>query len=158
LASDDHQISLYEATTLEKFLVLDLQTSNAMCLDFFCKNPNDQSSMLIYGTDEGYTNAFYFNNSKLSTGYSLTKTKTENIYMEKDLPLKYKDWGIVWKRKAHSDWVVGVTYIPFLNAIISCSPDNKYYFTNIRESISIACIEEHKWIYSSSEVTSVNNQ
>jgi hypothetical protein len=63
MAFDDNQISIYEALTLDKFRVLDLQTSNPLCLDFHCSEKEKENSMLVFGTDQGYTNVFYFNNS-----------------------------------------------------------------------------------------------
>lgn len=126
-------------------MVIDLETSNPLCIDFYSAGPNESSSMLIYGTDQGYTNVFYILNSSISTGFSLKKKKADCIYLEKDAASKFSHWGTLWKRKAHSDWVVSVKFIPFINGIISCSPDPK-------DSLVLAYIEEHKWIIHSSAV------
>lgn len=98
--------------------------------------------MLLYGTDQGYANVFYLNNEKLMSSFSLQNNQADTLLLEKDnsSSKSFLPWGTLWKRKAHSDWVSKITYIPLLKAVISCSLDPN-------ESLVVACIEDHKWIY-----------
>ena len=129
VASDDHQITLYgnlfnsDASTMEQTVVFDLQTSNPLSLDFYCSDPNGNTSMLIYGNDQGYVNIFYLCNDKLAS-HTRQQSQVEQVYLEKD-PKSFKSWGTLWKRKAHSDWVLKVKYIPELKATVSVSPNPK---------------------------------
>lgn len=141
MASDDHQITIYEGSTLERLIFLDLEKVNALTLDFY-QLKDSTTSMLIYGTDTGVVSVFTFDEQKLLQLASRQKGVVESLYIEKDiLSAKVKQIGSVWKRKAHNDWVLQVRYIPELKLIISCSAETK-------NSLSIAKYgNDHKWKY-----------
>ncbi|KAL2912296.1 hypothetical protein HK105_208211 [Polyrhizophydium stewartii] len=143
LASDDHQITIYDGTTLQKALCLDLQNVNVMTLDYWTdrENPNSTESMLLYGTDSGCVNVFTFNNDKMFKVGVRQKDQAEHIFLEKEGSTNkaLKSWGSLWKRRAHGDWTVKVKYVPDLHAIISCSPDP-------RESLVVAIMDlNRRW-------------
>ncbi|KAI8904018.1 WD40-repeat-containing domain protein [Gorgonomyces haynaldii] len=141
LATDDHQITVYDPSTMERCVVLDLQTSNPLTLDYYCSDVNASTSLLVYGTDQGCVNVFYFVNDKLSNTMSRKNSEVEHIYLEKEGPPAkvFKGWGTLWKRKAHNDWVLNVKYIPEMKAIMSTSPDS-------RKSLVVAVLDvTHKW-------------
>ncbi|KAI8923511.1 WD40-repeat-containing domain protein [Entophlyctis helioformis] len=143
LASDDHQITIYDGTTLQKALCLDLQSVNVLTLDYWTDrdNPNATESMLLYGTDSGCVNVFTFNNDKMFKVGVRQKDQAEHIFLEKEGTSNraLKSWGSLWKRRAHGDWTVKVKYVPDLHAIISCSPDP-------RESLVVAAMDlNRKW-------------
>ncbi|KAJ1340618.1 hypothetical protein BSLG_004712 [Batrachochytrium salamandrivorans] len=143
LASDDHQITIYDGTTLEKVLGLDLQNINVLTLDYWAdhETPNSIESMLLYGTDSGSINVFTFNNDKMFKVGVQKKDQAEHIFIEKEGcgNKALKNWGTLWKRHAHGDWAVKVKYVPDLRAIISCSPDP-------RESLVVAIMDlNRKW-------------
>ncbi|KAJ3274070.1 hypothetical protein HDV01_003563 [Terramyces sp. JEL0728] len=143
LATDDHQITFYEATTMEKCLCLDLQNTNVLSLDYYVMKDTQISpkSMLIYGTDSGHVNVFTFDDDKMIKVAVRQKGQIERIYIEKEGSKLLKHLGSVWKRKAHNDWVLKVRYIPEIKSIISCSPDPK-------ESLVVAELDNnHKWQY-----------
>ncbi|EGF77863.1 hypothetical protein BATDEDRAFT_27169 [Batrachochytrium dendrobatidis JAM81] len=143
LASDDHQITIHDGTTLEKALCFDLQNVNVLTLDYWTdkNNSNSTESMLFYGTDSGYVNVFTFNNDKMFKIGVRQKDHAEHIFLEKKGASNkaLKNWGTLWKRRAHGDWAVKVKYIHDLHAIISCSPDPK-------ESLVVAIMDyNRKW-------------
>ncbi|KAJ3319916.1 hypothetical protein HDV06_005815 [Boothiomyces sp. JEL0866] len=148
LATDDHQITFYEATTMEKCLCLDLQNINVLSLDYCIMKDSQLSpkSMLIYGTDSGHINVFTFDVDKMLKVAVRQKGQIERIFIEKEGSKLLKYLGNVWKRKAHNDWAMKVRYIPEIKAIISCSPDPK-------ESLVVAELDNnHKWQYHISPV------
>ncbi|KAI8898271.1 WD40-repeat-containing domain protein [Globomyces pollinis-pini] len=149
VASDDHHITFYESSTMERCLCLDLQNTNALSLDFATVKESSQNfpkSMLIYGTDSGHISIFTFDDDVMLKVAVRHKGKVERIFVEKEGDRKLKQLGHIWKRKAHGDWVCRVRYIPELKAVISCSPDPN-------ESLVVAELDNnHKWQYHISPV------
>ncbi|KAJ3311082.1 WD40 repeat domain 95 [Boothiomyces sp. JEL0838] len=155
LATDDHLITFYgnvklieEATTMEKCLLLDLQNTNVLTLDYCMVKDSHLSpkSMLIYGTDSGHINVFTFDVDKMLKVAVRQKGQIERIFIEKEGSKLVKYLGNVLKRKAHNDWAMKVRYVPEMKSIISCSPDPN-------ESLVVAELDNnHKWQYHISPV------
>ncbi|KAJ3213522.1 WD40 repeat domain 95 [Dinochytrium kinnereticum] len=148
LASDDHEITFYDFTTMEPQVSLDLQDSIALCLDFWCDpdNPDSDEGILLYGTDQGYVVTFNFINGAL---FSRNKVKSQSLQINMETYLRsgsFKNFGTVTKRKAHSDWVTRVKYYHDFHSIVSCSPDPQ-------ESLVVATQDgKNKWNYFSAPV------
>ncbi|KAJ1533653.1 EF-hand calcium binding domain 8, partial [Nowakowskiella sp. JEL0078] len=147
-ASDDHQITIYDFTTMKTEIRLDTEDSIPLCLDFWydVENPDSNESMLLYGTDSGFVNVYYIVN-KFLFNVSGKKEHCTYISMESiprahispvigsifgnsladanniEISESAKNMGVLSRRKAHQDWCVKVQFFPELHSIVSCSPD-----------------------------------
>ncbi|KAI8844168.1 WD40-repeat-containing domain protein [Chytridium lagenaria] len=107
VATDDHEITFYDFTTMEPQGSLDLQDSIALSLDFWSDpdNPDSDEGMLLYGTDQGYVITFTFTTTSLFSNRNKVKSQTLRINMESYFRNTPKNFGNFTKRKAHNDWV-----------------------------------------------------
>lgn len=128
-ATDDHCITVVDSATLEVIVCLDLQSSNPMSLDYYY---DSKMSLLVYGTDQGFANAFYLNADKLNSISVRPGMEYDIVLIESENQAKrgHCQWGTLLKKKAHSDWVMKVIYVPSFKAIVSVSAD-------INDSLSI---------------------
>lgn len=132
---------------MERLLCFDLEKTNALTIAFHPGKDN-LNSMLIYGTDSGYVNVFTFDEHKLLQIAARQKGQIDTLYIERENPSsKLKQIGSLWKRKAHSDWVLKVGYAMDLKLIVSVSPDPK-------NSLSVAQFgNNHNWNLSSCSIS-----
>ncbi|KAI8804253.1 WD40-repeat-containing domain protein, partial [Cladochytrium replicatum] len=128
-ASDDHQITIYDMTTMYPEIRLDTEDSVPLCLDFYydADNADNDECMLLYGTDSGTVHIFNIRTSALFNNTSGKKEHTRHISMD-TIPrganmTTFPQYGTLTKRKAHNDWCVKVAFFVDLHMVISCSPD-----------------------------------
>jgi WD40 repeat protein len=131
---------------MERLLCFDLERVNALTLDFH-SGKEGVNSMLLYGTDSGHVNVLTFDEQIFLHMAARQKGQIDTIYLERDVPhQKLKQLGTVWRRKAHTDWVLSVRYISELKLIISVSPGSK-------DALSVAQFgNNHKWNFHHSSI------
>ncbi|KAJ3130047.1 hypothetical protein HK098_006759 [Nowakowskiella sp. JEL0407] len=170
-ASDDHQISIYDFTTMNTEIRIDTEDSIPMCMDYWFdrENPDSKESILFFGTDSGFVNIFYIVNKAFFYAPTSKKEHCQKISIDsipRTLPVyisngfrvssgfSYADTivditkgvGYLTRKRAHQEWCVKIQYIPQLHCIISCSPDPK-------NSLVIASqAGSRKWNYYSAPV------
>ena len=131
---------------MERLLCFDLELTNALTIDFW-SGKDGFHPMLIYGTDSGYVNVLTFNEHSFLQIAARQKGQIDTLYLERETAsLKLKELGVMWRRKAHNDWVLKVQYVSELKLIISVSPGSK-------DSLSVAQFgNNHKWNIHSSAI------
>ncbi|KAJ3045801.1 WD40 repeat domain 95, partial [Rhizophlyctis rosea] len=130
MSSDDHEVTIYDYTTMETQIRLDLHDTVALSLDSYHdpENPESDQTTLILGTDSGHILFFTFSPLLL---FSATGKKKDdpppliNLTSARSL----KTFGAtLWKRKSHNDWTLKVQYFADLKSVVSCSPDSRNSF------------------------------
>ncbi|KAJ3296878.1 hypothetical protein HDU79_005460 [Rhizoclosmatium sp. JEL0117] len=125
IASDDHEITLYNSTTMQGKLRFDLKDSCALSLDFWydADNPDAETCALYFGTDLGYVYTVNIVNSSFVNKNENTKNKCVTIVMDTFGRGTTKGMGTMVRRKAHDNWVGKVKYYHDWHAVVSCSID-----------------------------------
>ncbi|KAJ3068918.1 hypothetical protein HDU98_007997, partial [Podochytrium sp. JEL0797] len=125
IASDDHEITLYNVATMQPKIRFDLKDSVALCLDFWydVENPDAETCTLYFGTDLGHVYSVNIVNSAFVNKNENSKNKCVTLVMDMFGRGNTKGMGTVSKRKAHDNWVGKVKYYHDWHAIVSCSID-----------------------------------
>ncbi|KAI9330378.1 WD40-repeat-containing domain protein [Zopfochytrium polystomum] len=135
VASDDHEITFYEYSTLSPHIRLDLYDSVALSLHYWVnsENPDNDVASLFFSTDQGYVCEFTFS---IAAVIAQKKRKGEAITISLVSPSSYHPaslstaplgalGGTLTRHKVHEDWAVKVRYYHELHSLVSCSPDPK---------------------------------
>ncbi|TPX70972.1 hypothetical protein CcCBS67573_g06381 [Chytriomyces confervae] len=125
IASDDHEITLYNQTTWQSKIRFDLKDCNALCLDYFVdlENQDSETSTFYFGTDGGFIYTVNIINSAFSNKNDNTKNKCVTILMDQFGRGSTKGMGSMSKRRAHDNWIGKIKYYHDWHAIVSCSID-----------------------------------
>ncbi|KAJ3279292.1 hypothetical protein HK104_001582, partial [Borealophlyctis nickersoniae] len=129
IASDDHEVTLYDYTTMQPTLRLDLHDTVALTLDTFHTlnpdHPDRSTTSILFGTDSGCIITFTFPAALL---LSLSTSKKD--HPPPSIPLtstsfKHLPEVTIVKRRAHRDWCMKVRWYEELKSVVSCSPDSR---------------------------------
>jgi WD40 repeat protein len=133
ISTDDHEISFYgnliflksDASTLEKFLILNLRDHNALSMDFWMDpdNLDLDKSRLVYGTETGHVCVYDFPNRLIADRGPRKKDTVTDISIDSICSKSSIHYGTLQKRKAHSDWVTMVRYYHNMKCVVSSSID-----------------------------------
>ncbi|KAJ3017644.1 UNVERIFIED_CONTAM: WD40 repeat domain 95 [Siphonaria sp. JEL0065] len=125
IASDDHEITLYNMATMQGKIRFDLKDSVALSLDFWFdeENPDAETCTLFFGTDLGHIYSVNIVNSAFVNKNENVKNKCVTMMMDMFGRGSTKGMGTLVKRKAHDNWVGKVKYYHDWHAVVSCSID-----------------------------------
>ncbi|KAI9331220.1 hypothetical protein BDR26DRAFT_824578 [Obelidium mucronatum] len=125
IASDDHEITLYNMATMQGKIRFDLKDSVALSMDFWFdeENPDAETCTLFFGTDLGHIYTVNIVNSAFVNKNENAKNKCVTLLMDMFGRGATKGMGTMAKRKAHDNWVGKVKYYHDWHAIVSCSID-----------------------------------
>ena len=128
MATDDHQICVYDLSTMGKTHVFNLKDTCALSMDYYTdsSNPDVDFNRLVYGTDSGYIYVHDFP-SQLFVDRAIRK---KGSYLEFNMDHVHvkppPHFGRLVKRKVHNDWTIKIRYYHNMKCVISCSMDPKY--------------------------------
>lgn len=130
LSSDNHEITFYDAATMDPQLRIDLHDTVAFSLAYYYdeSNPDSDISTLFFGTDSGYTVAVTFTHNSLFSPLPKNSAVPPTFTVE---VLSKIPGVIVHKKHSHKDWVGRIEYYHDLRSVVSCSG-------NERDSLVIA--------------------